>query len=558
MATLFIYPKQGEPYSVLLKNVQVCLGRAAENDIPVPDAFCSSKHAIIYPTETGFAIRDGGSKNGTFVNGKKIAGAVELKEGDEILLGSVRILFDKALLTNVEVTDAPAPTTNINTVIPFRDILSRPSARTTIQAAVPVSETDQIRAENKMLAVMNEVSQALVLHKPLAELLEHIMDVFLANLRMDRSVLMLREGNPVQLIPKVVRVNIKQLQGQKIQVSRSIVAMAFEQHLAVLTSDAALDPRFKGRESIIDSGIHSAMCVPLWNNKEVIGIIYSDRLSLLQPFTEEDLRLLTLLSNLAAIKIENSILIEQSIEKERMERELELAVKIQKDFLPKAVPSCEPYDIAGKNIPCRQVGGDYYDFISIDPGRIAVAVGDVSGKGVSASLLMASLRAALHSEIHPRYEMKAMAAKLNDFVERSSSIDAFITFFFGELNVTKGELAYFNAGHNPPMVLDRDGRLRRLESTGLCLGMFPASVYERKATSLAPGDVCVLFTDGITESRNAANEEFGEERLTEACRKGAKKPAAEIITSVFNTLDAFTGKAPPADDRTLVIIKRTA
>jgi sigma-B regulation protein RsbU (phosphoserine phosphatase) len=556
MAKLFIYPKQGEAFTIPLKSAQMSLGRAADNDIPVPDPFCSSKHAFIFPTDTGFAIKDGGSKNGTFVNGKKIAGAVELKEGDEILLGSVRILYDKALMTNVEVTDAPAPSTNLHTVIPFREILSRPSARTTIQAAVPVSETDQIKAENKIYAVLNEVSQALVLHKPLAELLEYIMDLILANLRMDRSVLMLREGNPVQLIPKVVRVNIKQLQGQKIQVSRSIIAMAFEQQLAVLTSDAALDPRFQGRESIIDSGIHSAMCVPLWNNKEIIGIIYADRLSLLQPFTEEDLRLLTLLARLAAVKIENAILIEQAIEMERMERELQLAAQIQKDFLPKAVPVFESYDIVGKNIPCRQVGGDYYDFISIDPCRLAVVVADVSGKGVSASLLMASLRAALHSEIHPRYDMKAMAAKLNDFVERSSPIDSFITFFFCEINVTTGVVAYFNAGHNPPMILDAAGHLRRLESTGLCLGMFPASAYERKTATLAPGEIYVLYTDGITESRNTSNDEFGEERLVEACRKNAKKRSAEMITSVFDTLDVFTGKAPAADDRTLVIVKR--
>ena len=333
---------------------------------------------------------------------------------------------------------------------------------------------DQIRAENKMFSVLSEVSQALVLHKPLAELLEHIMDLISAHLTMDRGVLMLKEGNPVQLIPKVVRINNKHLQSQKIQVSRSIMTMAFDQHLAVLTSDAAIDPRFKGRESIINSGIHSAMCVPLWNNKEIIGIIYADRISLLQEFTEEDLRLLTLLSNLAAVKIENAMLIEQSIEKEKMERELQLAAQIQKDFLPKATPSCEHFDIAGKNIPCHQVGGDYYDFIPIDPGRIGMTVADVSGKGVSASLLMASLRAALHSEVRPRYEMEAMAAKLNDFVQRSSAINAFITFFYrrAEQGIGRSGVRQRRA---QPSAGPRPGRdVRSLESSGLCLGMLPA------------------------------------------------------------------------------------
>lgn len=559
MATIFIYPKQGEAASVSLKNAPMTLGRLAENDIPLPDPFCSGRHAVIFPGESGgFAIRDNGSKNGTFVNGKKLAGPVDLKEGDEILIGSVRIMYNKAIQTSVEVTDGPAPTTNVNTVIPFRDILARPSARTTIQAAIPVSEVDEIRAENKMFAVLSEVSRALVLHKPLAELLDHVMDLISGHLSMDRGVLMLREGNPVQLIPKVVRINNKHLQGQKIQVSRSIMAMAFDEQLAVLTSDAALDPRFKGRESIIDSGIHSAMCVPLWNDREIIGIIYADRISLLQEFSEEDLRLLTLLANLAAVKIENSMLIEQSIEKEKMERELQLAVQIQKDFLPKSVPQSGPFRIVGRNIPCRQVGGDYYDFIAIEPGRLGVTVADVSGKGVSASLLMASLRAALHSEARPKARIDEMAAKLNDFVQKSSAINAFITFFYGELSTESGTFSFVNAGHNHPFILNKRGQARFLETTGLCLGMLPDMAYGQLSDTLAPGETLVLFTDGIIESRDKSEEEYGIDRLVEVCRKSTGSAAGEIMEAVFRDLDAFTSKAPAADDRTIVVVKREA
>jgi len=558
MATLFVYPKQGDGFSFPLKDKQVSLGRSADNDIPIPDPFSSGRHALIVPSETGFAVRDNGSKNGTFVNGKKVTALTELKEGDEILIGSVRILFDKALQTNIEVTDIPAPTTNINTMIPFKDILASPTSRTTVQAAIPISEVDQVKAENRIYSVLSEVSKALVLHMPLGELLDHIMDLISEHLSMDRGVLMLKEGNPIQLIPKVIRVNNKHLQNQKFLVSKSIMNMAFEQSLAVLTSDAALDPRFKGRESIINSGIHSAICVPLYNNKEVIGIIYADRISLLQEFREDDLRLLTLLSNLAAIKIENAMLIEQSIEKEKMEREMQLAAQIQKDFLPKAAPSCDHFDIAGRNIPCHQVGGDYYDFIPIDPCRIGIVVADVSGKGVSASLLMASLRAALHSEVHPRYEMEVMAEKLNNFVHRSSAISAFITFFYCELNKESGGLVYVNAGHNPPLVLNRSGDVRELESSGLCLGMLPEMTYEIRKEALTPGDVFVLYTDGITESRNKANEEYGVERLAEVCRKNAGALASELMDAVFRDLDAFTEKAPAADDRTLVVLKRTS
>jgi len=558
MATLYIYPKQGDSYSVVLKDAPIGLGRASDNEIPIPDPFCSSHHAQIVPSDGGFVVKDNGSKNGTFVNGKKILSPATLKIGDEILVGSVRILFDRPLRTNVELTDGPAPPTNLNTIIPMREILAKPTSRATATASAPLTDADQMRIENRMFSVLSEVSQALVLHKPIGELLEYVMDLISAHMSMDRGVLMLKEGNPVQLIPKVVRVNAKPLRNQKIQVSRSIVAMAFDQQLSVLTSDAAVDPRFKARESIIDSGIHSVMCVPLWNNNEIIGVIYADRISFLQAFTEEDLRLLTLLSNLAAVKIENSRLIEQSIEMEKMERELELAARIQKDFLPKSDPAFARFGVAGKNVPCLQVGGDYYDYIPIDGGRIGLAVADVSGKGVSASLLMASLRAALQSEVRPHYELPAMAAKLNEFVHRSSAINSFITFFFAELNTATGELTYVNAGHNAPLILGCDGGVRTLPSTGLCLGMLPEMTFEEGRETLAPGEIMILYTDGLSESRNAANEEYGADRLAEVCRKNPETSAREMMDAIFRDLEAFTNRAPAADDRTLVIVRRTS
>ncbi|MGB8951208.1 MAG: SpoIIE family protein phosphatase [Candidatus Aminicenantales bacterium] len=558
MPVLFIYPKDGDFFSYSLEKEKTSIGRAEDNEICITDPFCSNHHAAIARTESGYLIKDDASKNGTFVNGKKIRAETKLKNGDEILIGSVRIIFDKPLAADVEVTDALTSTTNVNTIIHLKEILKKPPAKTTAKASVPLFDLEKIKAEHRVVSILSEVSQALVLHKPLNELLAYIMDLICEHLPMDRGVLMLKEGNPVQLIPRVVRINNKRLQNQKIQVSQSIMNMAVEKQLAVLTSDALLDPRFSAKDSIIQSGIHSAMCVPLWNNKEIIGIIYADRISLLEPFNDDDLRLLTLLSNLAAIKIENALLIETSIEKEKMDKELQLAAQIQKDFLPKENPSCENFEIAGKNIPCYQVGGDYYDYIPIGSHRLGIAIADVSGKGVSASLLMASLRAALHSEIHARYDMEGMTARLNDFVHLSSAINSFITFFFCELNKKTGELRYVNAGHNPPLILDDAGKIQALESCGLCLGMLPSVTYKSQTAVLNSGDTALLFTDGITESRNAQNEEFSTERLIHLLRKNRGLPAQGLIEKIRSDLYSFTSGADPADDRTLVVIKRKA
>ncbi len=558
MPKLFVYPKRGEVFTLPLKKDRISVGRSPDNDISIPDPYSSGRHAFIYPADGGYVVRDNKSKNGTFLNGVKITAETELKKGDEVLIGSTRIVFDKEISADVEVTESASTGTNINTIMDLKDILKKTDIETTIKGTATPVALEKIKSEHKAYSVLSEVSKALIFHKPLDELLEHIMDLICENLPMDRGILMLKEGNPPQLIPKVIRINEKGLKKQKIQVSQSIVNTALDQHSSILTRDAQSDTRFKSQQSIIRSNIHSAMCVPLWNNKEIIGIVYADRVLHLDQFSDEDLKLLTLLSNLAAVKIENAKLFEDAIEKKKMEKELALAAQIQKDFLPKENPELENFEIAGSNIPCYQVGGDYYDFIAIDPNRIGIIIADVSGKGVSASLLMASLRASLHSEIHPKYKLEEMACKLNDFVHRSSSPNCFITFFYSELDKKTGELRFINAGHNPPIILDKKGKIQRLESCGLCLGMFPSSSYEIKEMKLNPGDTAIFYTDGITESRNKKNEEFEEEKLIKFIQKHSKLPAQELVEKIQEEVNKFAAGTDQMDDMTLVIIKRVS
>jgi len=558
MPKLFVYPKKGEEFQLPLKKEKISIGRSADNDILVPDPFCSGHHAFIYPSETGYVVRDNNSKNGTFLNGAKVQAETELKKGDEVLIGSTRIVFDKELVANVEVTESPTSASNINTIMNLKEVLKRPDIDTTMKAAATPMDFERIKSDHKAFSVLTEVSQALILHKPLSELLDYIMDLICESLPMDRGILMLKEGHPSQLIPKVIRVNNKNLKKQKIQVSQSIVNMALDKNSSILTRDAQTDTRFKAQQSILRSNIHSAMCVPLWNNKEIIGIVYADRILQLDQFSDDDLRLLTLLANLAAVKIENSKLFEDAIEKEKMEKELALAAQIQKDFLPKENPECENFEIAGSNIPCHQVGGDYFDYINIDPSRLGIVIADVSGKGVGASLLMASLRAALQSEVHSQYKLEDMACKLNDFVHRSSSPNSFITFFYCELNKKSGELGFINAGHNPPIILDKKGKIHRLEACGLCLGMFPSSTYEIKKVTLRLGDMALLFTDGITEGRNKKNEEFEEERLIKLIQKHSKLSAQKLLEKIHDEVGSFTTGTAPMDDMTLIIIKRVS
>ncbi len=557
MAILYIYPKTGEPTTFPLGARRVTIGRASSNDIVLSDQFSSGCHAAVVPTERGFALVDQGSKNGTFVNGRRVTGEVELARGDEVLIGSTRFYFDRDFQPSVETVEGTTFTHSSNTIIQVKDLLKKPPA-TGVIVKTPGGGLDleRFQQDQKIIAVMGEVSQALIYHMPLEKLLDHVMDVLIQHLPMDRGVLMLKNESTQSLEPRVVRVQNSALRNQSIFVSQTIVRTALERNSAILISDIQADEGLRAQVSVVQAQIHSAMCVPLWNNQDIIGLIYCDRASLLEQFTEDDLRLLTLLANLAAVKIENARLYEVSLKNAQLERELALAVQIQKNFLPRTEPDFAPYEISGSARACRRVGGDYYDFISVDKDRLAVVIADVSGVGVSASLLMASLRGALHEKFPGTIALGELAAKLNDFVYASSDSHLFISFFLAILDRTTDTAAYVNAGHNPPLFLPSNGPARPLESTGLCLGMFPDQPYEERTVSFAPGDLLCLYTDGIVESRKDEQEEYGDHRLAERLRELGGLPAGTVRDKIFDDVFEFSACTEAGDDMTLVVIKR--
>lgn len=251
------------------------------------------------------------------------------------------------------------------------------------------------------------------------------------------------------------------------------------------------------------------------------------------------------------------------LEKERSERllrrietDLALAADIQKRLLPAGAPRFEGFDIAGTNIPCYEVGGDYYDFVTVDGDRLGVVIADVSGKGMSAALLAASLRAALLAEVRPGFDMAVMAGRLNDFVHRSTDSQSFITFFFGELDRRTGELRYVNAGHNPPFIARPSGEIAALGLSGFPLGMFPASSYAPGSVRMEPGDIAVLFTDGIPEARDGEGREYTEERFRGLTVNHRGLAAADLCRKVLDDVGSHVAAGQPCDDITLVVVKR--
>ncbi len=556
MPDLFIYPRRGEPYTRRLSDAPLCLGRGAENDIVIPDQFCSTCHAVIR-TEGGRSfVRDQGSKNGTYVNGRRVEAELALRPGDEIVIGSTRIVFDREATTRVDIVDGVPLVAGQNTIIGVRDILRSPSGAVPSRTSGPATEA-RLRQEQRILKVLNEVSQALIYHMPLEKLYDHIMDLIARNIPMDRGALMLKDRRSPELVPHVVRLSEGAQEADRaIEISRSILNTVLEKNSAVLITDVLSDAQFRDQASVVQSRIHSALCVPLWDNRDIVGLVYADRAATPERFTEDDLRLLTLLANVAAVKIENARLFEEALENSRIERELELATQIQRNFLPREDPDVPGYDISGRARACCHVGGDYYDFLRLGEGRWGLVIADVSGSGVSAALLMASVRAALHAEARAGGGLPELASRLNEFVHQSSEASGFISFFYGELEASSGRFRFFNAGHNPPLLLRRDASVEMLVGTGLCLGMFAGSVFEAREIRLEPGDTLCLYTDGITESRAADKQEFGEEGLLGILRESGALPAGEIVERIFEATARFSGCAEPNDDATVVLVKR--
>ncbi len=272
-------------------------------------------------------------------------------------------------------------------------------------------------------------------------------------------------------------------------------------------------------------------------------------------FDQSDLEFLKTLGNQAMTSLENARLFEETLEKQRMEEELNLARNMQQALLPSELPQMEAFDIAALNIPSRQVGGDYFDVVSISENRYGIAIADVSGKGAGAALLMANLQASLHALASVDVTIPDMVARINNLIHQNTALDKFITFFYGELNTRDKTFTFCNAGHNPPYRISESGKVDELMTGGIILGMMPNMSFETETIILEPGDRVVMFTDGITEAMDPAEEEFGEERVQELVSSQPDVSAQSILESIVAEVETFSSGAPQADDITMVIVK---
>jgi sigma-B regulation protein RsbU (phosphoserine phosphatase) len=303
------------------------------------------------------------------------------------------------------------------------------------------------------------------------------------------------------------------------------------------------------------------LTIPIIYKNEVKGVfvlIDKESRGTRDNFNEDDKKLLSAFANQAAVAIENARLYRISLEKERIQREIELAAEIQKNLIPESFPSLPGYDISGVCIPCRTIGGDYYNYFLLPDGRILIAVADVSGKGISAALFVSSINSVLYAQIDQDYDFIKMIGILSKAIYHSITSGKYATAFFLEIDPIKSMIRCINAGHNPPIMLTGDNRKIELTEGGFCIGMFKDSIYKSQELPFNKGDQILIYTDGVTEQTNERDDYFGEEPLNNILINNINSTAADINQRIIQSVHQFSNKKQLQDDLTLVMIKKTA
>lgn len=550
MAHLIISHPNGGSEEFSLSRLRTTIGRSARSDICIPDAFASRLHAEIRREGDSFWLNDLGSANGTRLNGQPIKGPTPLPAGSLIQIGETKISFHPEQSGNRAISSALiADTTDqldpINTI-------ALPSKRFPTTEIVDAT----ISSRSDLLALISKVGVTLLSSKHLDETLENIASLVFEAVPASRVVIMLRDDGPDgELQLKVARERGIETPNE-VRISRAVLDEVLKNGNSVLTADAQHDPKF-GTQTIMLQGIRSVLAVPLSvTEDEVFGIIYADSPTHHATFSKEHLDILTTLASVASIRVENARLVEERINRERMERELELASEIQQRFQPSKAPEVEGYEMQGISFSCYEVGGDYYDFIMRPNGKLLFALGDVSGKGTAAALLMSSLHAAMHAQAATEASLKELVCNINVYLTENTPTNRFVTLFVGELDSSDGRIEFINAGQNPPLVCRAAGKTEELASGGFPLGLMDIAEYEAETLVIEPGDTLVIYSDGVSEANDPEGEEFGTERLKNVVLANREKSVSAIRDKIESALSSFMGSAPANDDITLLILKR--
>ena len=512
------------------------IGRRSGNDLQLVGSDVSREHAEIALDNGRFLLRDRGSRYGTYVNGESVS-EHELKHGDLVRLGrsggaELVFLLDDA-------TQSPASSDK---------------------------HTTSAVGDLRQVAALLEGLRALGSGRVLDEVLALVMDSALEVTGAERGFIMLASAdNENELEFKIARGRGRvTLSGKGFETSRKIPEEVFKTGQEKIVADLLDGDLANVHMGTVALGIRHVLCTPLKlvryldkadmpNVEKRIGVLYLDSRERGALLSRAARAALETLATEAAVAIENARLYRETLEKARMEQELRIAAEIQQALLPEPRRKGEFFEAVGQSVPCRSIGGDFFDYVDLPNGAFGFAVGDVAGKGAPAALLTAVLQGVFASQASSGSSPSETLSRVNIALIRRAIESRFATALYAIIG-PKGELTYCNAGHNPPMVFGKDG-VQRLEKGGLILGLFEHATFEEGTATLDPGDLLVAFSDGVTEALSTEGEEYGEQRLLDCVQANRDKSVAELLDSIFASVREFTAGAVQSDDVTALVLR---
>ena len=546
-----------------LNRPRTVLGRHPDCNIVIDVGAVSRYHAHILSETGAILLEDLNSRNGTFVNDRQVQGRYALRDGDVVRICDTTFTFRLNKSTLPPTPPPPAPPSPMEESA-FGTILvddDQKQVSSTIMSKLDVATSKGrlligASAEVKLRALLDinsSLGKTLKLDEVLPSVIQGLFKIFV---QADRGFIVLKSDDG-KLIPRWKQMR-RENSDETVRISKTICRQVMESKEAVLSADAASDSRFEMSQSIADFRIRSMMCAPLVNSEgEAFGVLQVDTLDQRNRFKAEDLEVLVAVAAQAGVAIDNAQLHERALRQRDIERDLQLAHQVQKGFLPHDRPQIPGYQFFNYYQPANHVGGDYFDYIALPDGRLAIVVADVVGHGIAAALLMAKLSAEARFSLASRATPKDAMTRLNSAICRAGVEDRFITCVLAVLNPQSHELTVVNAGHMAPLVRHPDGSTSEIgaDLAGLPLGIVDGMDYEQASVTLAGGEWLAMYTDGINECTNPANEQYSIQRLRDHVGRsldGPEQSGQLVVDDVRQYLDG----GQQSDDMCLVCFGR--
>lgn len=416
-------------------------------------------------------------------------------------------------------------------------------------------ENLQLRSAVEELGFLNELSQAIGSSFKSEEIMQIIIRKSIRAIHAEQGTVILVDNDEDLEMKTYVRSMVSYGDRKPFSLNQSILGWMHIHLKPVSIHDPKNDDRFVGVEW--DESVLSIACVPLIVKSKLTGVLSLYNKKDNKAFTDEDLRLMSIIAAQSAQIVENARLYEEEQALLKLKEESRVAKNIQINLLPKTNPVIPGYDIAGKSIPAQSVGGDYYDFIPVGEDKIAACLGDISGKGMPAAMLMANLQATIRGQSMIEGPVNDCVHRSNKLLYMSTEMNRYATFFYGIVNTKTHEFNYTNAGHNPPILYRENSKPALLKSGGPVLGFIDNAEYSEETIKLKKGDMIVIYSDGISEAMDIEEQEYSEERLDKLLSEIRSLSSNEIIEKTFQSVMDYAGEAPQFDDMTMVVIKRT-